>query len=204
VIAMSMLEATTLHTTEPVASEADRDRAAMPEPGCPGFDAWVQAETDRMRQAALDAAALAVATAPAITHEAVMTGRFSGEYVEALSALALTQGMTTAKVTGLVRAAMMSALYLADCKVADLRAAREPAEITALAAPVVDRLGFQHLINLHYREAGDIRQGNPSTVFPKEGRYGAAVDAAYRWDWRQMPEEWIADQRRAVGGKARR
>jgi hypothetical protein len=200
VIAMSLLEATTHRTTEPVVSEADRDRADMPEPGCPGFDAWVKAEAARMRQGALDAAALATATGPAITHEEVMTGRFSGEYAEALSALALTQDMTTAKVSGLVRTAMISALYLADCKVADLRSAREPAEITALAAAVVDRLGYQHLINLHYREAGDARRGNASTVFPKQSRYGAAVDAAYRWDWRQMPEEWIAEQRRAAGG----
>jgi hypothetical protein len=44
-----------------VATEAELDRAAMPAPGEPGFNDWVTAEIDRMRQGDLDAAALEAA-----------------------------------------------------------------------------------------------------------------------------------------------
>ncbi|THV41257.1 hypothetical protein [Glycomyces buryatensis] len=134
-------------------------------------------QRDRLARDVRNAAAPIKNTDRAVS---VLTGRESAAPMFAVGLLAEEQGLSynfmTAELKGLLRVA----LYLSDCKVAELRAAEDPETITALAAATVERCGIDFLKTLANQDPED------RDVFPKTGRMLAAVDAAYRWQWEAL------------------
>jgi hypothetical protein len=171
------------------------------------FSAWVEAQAARVRyedSIAAEPGSFDPVPGETPTPEQILTGQIDSTYESAVATLTAREGMPVEAVHGWLEVGMTVALYLADCSVAELEAAREPAQISALAAPVVEHLEFRCLLKIHNLERLAYRRGDFAEcdrIFPDQDKLGAAVDAASRWDWKQVPAEWIAAKRRAVGGK---
>lgn len=108
-----------------------------------------------------------------------------------VAVMAEAYGVSYGAVTARLLALMVPALYLADCKVAELRHARNPIHIEVLATHAVQRYGIAHLADMKQRSSEAYRRDDEAErkrIYPMPRREQEAVDAAWRWMWTRFPE----------------
>jgi hypothetical protein len=175
---------------------------AEPRPREVRFSAWVEAQAERVRyedSIAAEPGSFAPIPGETLTPERILTGQIDTSYETAVAALTAQGGMPVSAVHEWLQVGMAVALYLADCTVAELEAAREPAQIAALALPVVERLEFRCLLKIYNLERLAYRRGDfaeCARIFPNQDLLDAALEAAFRWDSNQRHqvvsgEAWI-------------
>jgi hypothetical protein len=164
-----------------VASEADRDRASMPVPGSAGFNAWVKAEAARMRQGAVDAAALHAMSNPAPVFCSPSTGCACGcRACESGFDDLICSCVTAADLLG--HGGRVAALYATPVTVRDLEHVSSGAEVEAIVNEAVELRGFERF------------EGAPADAeFEDADRHRAAIDAALVW--RKLPRLGLASVR---------